>query len=48
MILHFDILGQPSRMVVDSKLDINPGDMVRISIDHKAIYIFTQDGKRVY
>ena len=48
MILHFDILGQPSRMVVDSKLDINPGDMVRISIDHKSIYIFTQDGKRVY
>lgn len=48
MILHFNILGQPSRMVVDSSLDIGPGDTIRVSVDHKIIYIFEEDGKRVY
>ena len=48
MILHFTLNGQASRMVVDSALDINPGDRVKISIDHKAIYLFTEDGERVY
>ena len=48
MILHFTLNGQASRMVVDSALDINEGDRVKISIDHKAIYLFTEDGERVY
>ena len=48
MILHFTILGQASRMVVDSALEIKEGEKIRISIDHKAIYIFEEDGKRVY
>lgn len=48
MILHFTILGQASRMVVDSALEIKEGEKIRISIDHKAIYLFEEDGKRVY
>lgn len=48
MIIHFTILGQASRMVVDSALDINPDDKLRVSIDHNMIYIFEEDGKRVY
>ena len=48
MILHFTLNGQASRMVVDSALDINPGDRIKISIDHKSIYLFTEDGERVY
>lgn len=48
MILHFTLNGQASRMVVDSALDIKPKDKIRVSIDHKAIYLFTEDGERVY
>lgn len=48
MILHFNLNGQASRMVVDSNLDIKPKDKVKISVDYKSIYIFTDDGERVY
>lgn len=48
MILHFNLNGQASRMVVDSALAINPKDKVRVAVDHKAIYLFTEDGERVY
>ena len=48
MILHFNLNGQASRMVVDSNLDIKPKDKVKISVDYKSIYIFTEDGERVY
>ncbi|WP_311481577.1 ABC transporter ATP-binding protein [uncultured Anaerococcus sp.] len=48
MILHFNLNGQASRMVVDSALDIKAEDKVKISVDHKAIYLFTEDGERVY
>ena len=48
MILHFTLLGQASRMVVDSSLDINPGDKIRVAVDHYSIYLFTEDGERVY
>lgn len=48
MILHFSLNGQASRMVVDSALEINPKDKVRVAVDHKAIYLFTEDGERVY
>ncbi|WP_311491805.1 ABC transporter ATP-binding protein [uncultured Anaerococcus sp.] len=48
MILHFTLNGQASRMVVDSALDINPKDRIKVAVDHKAIYLFTEDGERVY
>lgn len=48
MILHFTLLDQASRMVVDSALDINPGDKIRVTVDHSSIYLFTEDGERVY
>ncbi|MDO5047982.1 MAG: ABC transporter ATP-binding protein [Anaerococcus sp.] len=48
MILHFDLNNQASRMVVDSKLAIKPGDLINIDLNYEAIYLFDQDGKRVY
>ena len=48
MILHFNLNNQASRMVVESSLDIKPGDRIRVAVDHKAIYLFTEDGERVY
>ena len=48
MILHFNLLGQASRMVVDSALDINPADKIRVAVDHSSMYLFTEDGERVY
>lgn len=48
MILHFVLNGISSRMICDSSLKIAPGDRVNIGIDYAAIYLFTEDGKRVY
>ena len=48
MILHFSLNGIPSRMIADSKLKINPGDEVKIGVDFSSIYIFEEDGRRVY
>ena len=48
MILHFDINDQKSKIIVDSKLDINEGDILPIGIDYSSIYIFDESGKRIY
>lgn len=48
MILHFNLNGIPSRMVADSKLKINKGDVISIGIDFSSVYLFKEDGRRVY
>lgn len=48
MILHFDLNGTASRMIADSKLKISKGDFVKIGIDYSSVYLFEEDGKRVY
>ena len=48
MILHFDLDNISSKMIVDSKLKIKAGDEIGISIDYPSIYIFEEDGSRVY
>lgn len=48
MILHFNLNGTPSRMIADSKLKIEPGEDVTIGIDFSSIYLFKEDGRRVY
>lgn len=48
MILHCDISNIPSRIVVESKLDLKVSDYINLSIDYKSIYIFDQEGERVY
>ncbi len=48
MVLHFDINDQKSKIIVDSKLDINEGDILPIGIDYSSIYIFDESGKRIY
>ena len=48
MILHFDLDDVSSKMIVDSKLEIKAGDEIGISIDYPSIYIFEEDGSRVY
>lgn len=48
MILHFSLNGIASRMICDSSLKISAGDRVNIGIDYSAIYIFSEDGKRLY
>lgn len=48
MVLHFDLDQEARKMIVDSKLDIKPGDEIGLAIDYPSIYIFEEDGKRVY
>ena len=48
MVVHFDLNNQATKMIVDSKLDIKPNDEIGIAIDYSSIYIFEEDGKRVY
>lgn len=48
MILHFTLNGVASRVIADSKLKINEGDSIQLAIDYSSIYIFEEDGKRVY
>ena len=48
MVLHFDLDNEARKMIVDSKLDIKPGDEIGLAIDYPSIYIFEEDGKRVY
>ncbi len=48
MILHCDISNIPSRVVVDSKLDLKISDYINLDIDYKSIYIFDEEGERVY
>ena len=48
MILHCDISNIPSRVVVDSKLDLKVSDYINLDIDYKSIYIFDEEGERVY
>ncbi len=47
-ILHFNLEGKPSRVVVDSKIPFVSGQKVNISIDLENMYIFNSDGSRVY
>ena len=48
MILHFTLDGIASRVIADSKLKINKNDKVSLTIDYSSIYLFEEDGKRVY
>lgn len=48
MILHFNLNGIPSRMIADSKLKIEKDDTIKIAIDYSSVYLFEEDGKRVY
>ena len=48
MVVHFDLNNQATKMIVDSKLNIKPNDEIGIAIDYSSIYIFEEDGKRVY
>ncbi|MDU3211659.1 ABC transporter ATP-binding protein [Anaerococcus sp.] len=48
MILHFTLDGVASRVIADSKLKINKNDKVALTIDYSSIYLFEEDGKRVY
>ena len=48
MILHFYLNGVVSRMIADSKLKIAKDDTIKIGIDYSSIYLFEEDGKRVY
>lgn len=48
MILHFTLDGVASRVIADSKLKINKNDKVSLTIDYSSIYLFEEDGKRVY
>lgn len=48
MILHCDISDVPSRVVVDSKLQLKEGDFVNLGIDYKSMYIFDEEEARVY
>lgn len=48
MILHFTINGIASRVIADSKLKINSGDIISLDVDYSSIYIFEEDGKRAY
>ena len=48
MVVHFDLNNQATKMIVDSKLNVKPNDEIGIAIDYSSIYIFEEDGKRVY
>ncbi|MDO5028805.1 MAG: ABC transporter ATP-binding protein [Bacillota bacterium] len=48
MIIHFDLQGQASRAVVDSRNKISIGQNIRFSIDYNSIYLFAKDGRRIY
>lgn len=48
MVVHFDLNNQPTKMIVDSKLAIKENDEIAIGIDYSSIYLFQEDGKRVY
>lgn len=48
MILHFNLNGIPSRMIADSKLKIEKDNIIKIAIDYSSVYLFEEDGKRVY
>lgn len=48
MILHFALDGVASRVIADSKLKINKNDKLSLTIDYSSIYLFEEDGKRVY
>lgn len=48
MILHFNLNDIPSRMIADSKLKIEKDDIIKIAIDYSSVYLFEEDGKRVY
>ncbi len=48
MILHFTLNGIPSRMIADSSLKISEGDTINVGIDYGSIYLFEEDGARVY
>lgn len=48
MILHFTLDGVASRVIADSKLKINKNDKLSLTIDYSSIYLFEEDGKRVY
>lgn len=48
MILHFTLDGIASRVIADSKLKINKNVKVSLTIDYSSIYLFEEDGKRVY
>ena len=48
MILHFNLNGVPSRMIADSKLKIEKDDIIKIAIDYTSVYLFEENGKRVY
>ena len=48
MILHFNLNGISSRMIADSKLKIEKDEIIKIAIDYSSVYLFEEDGKRVY
>ena len=48
MILHFTLDGIASKVIADSKLKINKNVKVSLTIDYSSIYLFEEDGKRVY
>ena len=48
MILHFNLNDIPSRMIADSKLKIEKDNIIKIAIDYSSVYLFEEDGKRVY
>ncbi len=47
-ILNFDINNKSSKSVIDICDNVKEGDCVGFDIDYQGIYIFTQDGERVY
>jgi len=47
-VLHFDADGQHARSVVDARTGIRPGDKVPFSIDYNDIYLFDENGARLY
>lgn len=48
MIIHFDLNGEKSRLLVDSSLKIKEEDKLNLSIVYQSIYIFDEDDRRVY
>lgn len=48
MILHCDISNVPSRVVVDSKLELREGDYINLGIDYESMYIFDEQEARIY
>ena len=47
-VLHFDAGGQHARSVVDARTGIRQGQRVAFAIGYDDIYLFSEDGTRVY